>query len=237
MAPRFRVCGNRDASDGLDCHHTKSSGLGGGVPDPGPGCRGLSFGGCGSSAHRSDTGAVGYSSQLLSRLGFESNLAQCADGVCAEATRDRNAAQFLTDQANPAAGSREQRKAVAPRTLNSARIAAAAATARAGSAEKASSARWANPTSGRVIVFSGFHGGYGDLTILDHGNGTDSADAHIIDGGRPESNGRTVTAGQLVTCTGSTGGSMGCHFHFSIRSGGAACDPVPFMRKRRVTLG
>lgn len=115
MAPRFRVCGNRDASDGLDCHHTKSSGLGGGVPDLGPGCRGPCFGGCGSSARRSDTGAVGYASQLLSRLGLESNLAQCADGVCAEATRDRNAAQSLTDQANPAAGSREQRKAVAPR--------------------------------------------------------------------------------------------------------------------------
>lgn len=149
MAPRFRVCGNRGASDGLDCHQTKSSGLGGGVPDLGPGCRGPCFGGCGSSARRSDTGAVGYASQLLSRLGLESNLAQCADGVCAEGTRDRNAAQSLTDQANPAAGSREQRKAVAPRTLDSARIAAAAAAARAGSAGKAPSAWWASPTSGR----------------------------------------------------------------------------------------
>lgn len=149
MAPRFRVCGNRGASDGLDCHHTKSSGLGGGVPDLGLGCRGPCFGGCGSSARRSDTGAVGYASQLLSRLGLESNLAQCADGVCAEATRDRNAAQSLTDQENPAAGSREQRKAVAPRTLNSARIAATAAAARAGSAGKAPSAWWASPTSGQ----------------------------------------------------------------------------------------
>lgn len=262
------------------------------------------------------------SGQLLARLGFESKVAQLASGVYAKATRDRNSAQSLTDQANLAAKSREQLRTIASQAFDSARIAsvaadaavveqvqnqadlqaqlvvltekraatesdfavgeaaraaaaAAAAAARAGSAGKVSSAGWANPTSGRMVSpygyrihpiykdwrlhngvdlaggcnvpiyaatggrvsFSGLNGGYGNFIILDHGNGIESAYAHIIDGGRLVSDGQKVTAGQLIARTGSTGGSTGCHLHFEVRSGGVAFDPVPFMRDRGVALG
>ena len=91
--------------------------------------------------------------------------------------------------------------------------------------------------TGGTVSFSGVNGGYGNFIILDHGNGIESAYAHIIDGGRLVSNGQTVTAGQLIARTGSIGGSTGCHLHFETRSGGAVFDPVPFMRQRGVTLG
>ncbi|WP_354568562.1 peptidoglycan DD-metalloendopeptidase family protein [Glaciihabitans sp. UYNi722] len=262
------------------------------------------------------------SGQLLSRLGFQTKLAQLAGGVYAKATRDRNSAQSLTDQANRAAKSREQLRAVASQALDSARIAsaaadaavveqvqnqadlqaqltvltekraatetdfaageaaraaaaAAAAAARVGSAGKVSPSGWADPTSGRLVSpygyrihpiykdwrlhngddlaggcnvpiyaatsgrvsFSGLNGGYGNFIILDHRDGIQSAYAHIIDGGRLVSNGQTVTAGQLIARTGSTGGSTGCHLHFELRSGGVAFDPVPFMQQRGVRLG
>ena len=91
--------------------------------------------------------------------------------------------------------------------------------------------------TGGTVSFSGVNGGSGNFIILDHGNGIESAYAHIIDGGRLVSNGQTVTAGQLIARTGSTGGSTGCHLHFETRSEGAVFDPVPFMRQRGVTLG
>jgi murein DD-endopeptidase MepM/ murein hydrolase activator NlpD len=262
------------------------------------------------------------SEQLLAQLGFQSKVAQLASGVYAKATRDRNSAQSLTDQATRATQSREQLRTIASQALDSARIASAAAdaavaaqvqnqaelqaqltvltekraatetdfaagevaraaaaaaavAARTGSAGKVSPSGWADPTSGRLVSpygyrihpiykdwrlhngddlaggcnvpiyattggqvsFSGLNGGYGNFIIIDHGAGIQSAYAHIIDGGRLVSNGQTVTAGQLIARTGSTGGSTGCHLHFELRSGGVAFDPLPFMQQRGVTLG
>lgn len=89
---------------------------------------------------------------------------------------------------------------------------------------------------GRVL-FSGDNGGYGNYVLLQHDAGEQSAYAHIVDGGRLVQQGETVTAGQMIARTGSTGASTGCHLHFEIRSYGVAVDPIPFLQQRGVAVG
>jgi len=76
--------------------------------------------------------------------------------------------------------------------------------------------------SGRV-VFSGKKGGYGNLIILDHGNGLQSRYAHCNDLLAPV--GRQVDAGEIIGTVGSTGRSTGPHLHFEIRQDGRPVDP------------
>jgi murein DD-endopeptidase MepM/ murein hydrolase activator NlpD len=68
-----------------------------------------------------------------------------------------------------------------------------------------------------VVVFSGWSTrGYGNLVIIDHGNGWQTAYAHLsqINYGC----GTTIYQGQLLGLSGSTGNSTGAHLHFEMRS-------------------
>lgn len=68
-----------------------------------------------------------------------------------------------------------------------------------------------------VIVFAGWSTrGYGNLIIVDHGNGWQTAYAHLS-----QINvvcGQGVNQGNLIGLSGSTGNSTGPHLHFEIRS-------------------
>lgn len=78
--------------------------------------------------------------------------------------------------------------------------------------------------SGTVIV-SGYSGGYGNLTVVDHGNGLATAYAHqsaIYAGG-------SVSQGQVIGAVGTTGSSTGCHLHFEVRVNGSAVDPMGYL--------
>ncbi len=71
--------------------------------------------------------------------------------------------------------------------------------------------------SGDVIVSrtGGWNGGYGNLVIIDHSNGTQTLYAHmssIIIGA-----GWHVVQGQVIGYIGLTGNTTGCHVHFEIR--------------------
>ena len=76
-----------------------------------------------------------------------------------------------------------------------------------------------------TVIFSGWMGGYGNLVVLDHGNGLSTAYAHqsaiYASGG--------VGQGQTIGAVGTTGSSTGCHLHFEVRVNGGAVDPMGYL--------
>lgn len=80
--------------------------------------------------------------------------------------------------------------------------------------------------SGRVM-FAGWSGGYGQLTLIDHGDGVVTAYAHqsqIMVG-----EGQSVSQGQRIGTIGTTGSSTGTHLHFEVRVSGSAQNPRRFL--------
>ena len=80
--------------------------------------------------------------------------------------------------------------------------------------------------SGRVI-YAGWMGGYGNLVVIDHGGGIATAYGHnssIVVG-----YGSTVSQGQTISLSGSTGNSTGPHVHFEVRVNGSPVDPLGYL--------
>jgi murein DD-endopeptidase MepM/ murein hydrolase activator NlpD len=80
--------------------------------------------------------------------------------------------------------------------------------------------------AGRVI-YCGWLGGYGNLTVIDHGGGLATAYGHqssIV-----VSCGQDVSQGQTIGYVGSTGHSTGPHLHFEVRVNGAPVDPLGYL--------
>ena len=73
----------------------------------------------------------------------------------------------------------------------------------------------------------GYNGGFGNVIILDHGDGVDTLYAHLSN--IHVSNGQTVTQGQVIGACGNTGFSFGAHLHFEVRVNGQRLDPRPFL--------
>lgn len=72
-------------------------------------------------------------------------------------------------------------------------------------------------TDSGVVVFSGWSEyGYGYLIVLDHGNGWQSAYAHLS--GVGVTCGQSVAQGTKIGGVGNTGNSSGSHLHFEMRS-------------------
>lgn len=75
-----------------------------------------------------------------------------------------------------------------------------------------------------VVVFSGpALGGYGNMTMVDHGNGYQSLYAHLSSVG--VSCGQSVLQGQYIGSAGNSGFSTGPHLHFEIRYLGGFINP------------
>jgi murein DD-endopeptidase MepM/ murein hydrolase activator NlpD len=77
------------------------------------------------------------------------------------------------------------------------------------------------------IIYAGYNsGGYGNLTIIDHGNGLSTAYAHqsaiYVGGG-------SVSQGTVIGAVGSTGSSTGPHLHFEVRVNGSPVDPLGYL--------
>lgn len=78
-----------------------------------------------------------------------------------------------------------------------------------------------------TVIYAGWHGGYGNLVVVDHGNGLSTAYAHassILVGV-----GQSVSQGETVSLVGSTGNSSGPHLHFEVRVNGQAVDPLLYL--------
>ena len=78
-----------------------------------------------------------------------------------------------------------------------------------------------------TVIYAGWLGGYGNLVVVDHGNGLSTAYAHASS--ILVSVGQTVSQGQTVSLVGSTGHSTGPHLHFEVRVNGVAVDPLPYL--------
>ena len=78
-----------------------------------------------------------------------------------------------------------------------------------------------------VVIYAGWMGGYGNLVLIDHGGGIATAYGHnstIVVG-----NGSSVSQGQTVALSGSTGNSTGPHVHFEVRVNGSPSDPFGYL--------
>ena len=79
-------------------------------------------------------------------------------------------------------------------------------------------------TDSGVVVYAGpIGGGYGNMIMIDHGNGYSSLYAHLSAIG--VGCGSSVARGQTIGASGSTGNSTGAHLHFEIRYYGAFINP------------
>lgn len=76
------------------------------------------------------------------------------------------------------------------------------------------------------VIHSGFNGGYGNLIIVDHGDGHHTYYAHLSAYSADIRPGVQVRRGEEIGLVGSTGFSTGPHLHFEIRKQGQYIDPA-----------
>jgi len=87
--------------------------------------------------------------------------------------------------------------------------------------------------SGVVIVAyndGGWHGGYGNYVVIDHGGGISTLYAHGRTGSVRVSVGDTVKQGDHISSVGQTGWATGDHLHYEVRINGKAVDPMQYYR-------
>jgi murein DD-endopeptidase MepM/ murein hydrolase activator NlpD len=78
-----------------------------------------------------------------------------------------------------------------------------------------------------TVISAGYNGGYGNATVIDHGDGLSTLYGHQSSLG--VSSGQSVNRGQQIGLVGTTGLSTGCHLHFEVRVNGEPVDPVPYL--------
>lgn len=77
------------------------------------------------------------------------------------------------------------------------------------------------------VIFSGVQNGYGNIIIIDHGNGYTTRYGHCSE--LLKNVGDIVAKGDVIAKSGNTGRSTGNHVHFEIRKDGEALDPLDFV--------
>jgi murein DD-endopeptidase MepM/ murein hydrolase activator NlpD len=77
--------------------------------------------------------------------------------------------------------------------------------------------------AGRVAV-AGWSGGYGNLVVVDHGNGVETRYAHLSS--IRVGVGQQLGQGQILGLVGSTGRSTGPHLHYELRQNGRPLNPL-----------
>ncbi|MDO5037543.1 MAG: peptidoglycan DD-metalloendopeptidase family protein [Tissierellia bacterium] len=80
---------------------------------------------------------------------------------------------------------------------------------------------------GGKVIRAEYAGSYGNLIVIDHGNGYESRYAHCS--AFDVSVGQEVSQGQTIGRMGSTGRSTGSHLHFEVRDHGTALNPLNFV--------
>ncbi len=83
--------------------------------------------------------------------------------------------------------------------------------------------------SGRVEVIQRSNTGYGNMVLINHGDGYKTRYAHMIKGSITVSVGEYVEAGQTIGKVGSTGNSSGPHLHFEVIVNGETYNPKNYI--------
>jgi hypothetical protein len=83
-------------------------------------------------------------------------------------------------------------------------------------------------TAAGVVTIAGWHGGYGRLIEVRHGNGIATRYGHLSQ--ILVSVGQKISIGQTIGRVGSTGRSTGPHLHYETRIDGEAVNPLKFLR-------
>jgi murein DD-endopeptidase MepM/ murein hydrolase activator NlpD len=78
-----------------------------------------------------------------------------------------------------------------------------------------------------TVIFAGWQNGYGQLVVIDHGDGLTTRYGHLsqIDAAV----GQSITRGTILGLTGSTGRSTGPHLHYEVRINDKPVDPRPYL--------
>jgi murein DD-endopeptidase MepM/ murein hydrolase activator NlpD len=85
-------------------------------------------------------------------------------------------------------------------------------------------------TADGVVNFAEFdRGGYGNLVVINHGNGYMTRFGHMLK--FVVSPGQHVKKGQIIGYLGTTGRSTAPHVHYEIRLNGVAISPVKYLNK------
>ncbi|MFD3570332.1 LysM peptidoglycan-binding domain-containing M23 family metallopeptidase [Streptomyces sp. NPDC058667] len=88
-----------------------------------------------------------------------------------------------------------------------------------------------------TVVSAGWSGAYGNEVVIQHADGSYSQYAHLSS--LSVSSGQSVSGGQQIGLSGSTGNSTGPHLHFEIRTSpsyGSDIDPLGYLRQHGVSI-
>ncbi|MFF0739826.1 peptidoglycan DD-metalloendopeptidase family protein [Streptomyces sp. NPDC004111] len=102
---------------------------------------------------------------------------------------------------------------------------------------RASSGTSVKAVGAGTVVSAGWGGAYGNEVVIRHNDGHYSQYAHLS--ALNVRSGQSVTGGQQIGYSGSTGNSTGPHLHFEIRTGpgyGSDIDPLSYLRQKGVSL-
>jgi murein DD-endopeptidase MepM/ murein hydrolase activator NlpD len=78
-----------------------------------------------------------------------------------------------------------------------------------------------------TVIYAGWMEGYGNLVVIDHGNGLATAYGH--QSSIAVGNGTSVEQGQTIGYVGCTGHCFGPHLHFEVRINGTPVDPLRYL--------
>ncbi|WP_427846440.1 M23 family metallopeptidase [Aromatoleum petrolei] len=91
--------------------------------------------------------------------------------------------------------------------------------------------------SNGIVEFASGQGGYGNIVVIQHRDGYESAYAHLNGFAKGLRKGQRVRQGDVIGYVGSTGWSTGAHLHFEIRVNGVARDPMKIALPTTQPLG
>jgi murein DD-endopeptidase MepM/ murein hydrolase activator NlpD len=78
-----------------------------------------------------------------------------------------------------------------------------------------------------IVKFAGWKGGYGNVVIIEHPDGSETLYGH--NSKLMVTEGQKVGGGDPISLSGSTGKSTGPHLHFEMRRNGQLVNPSKFL--------